>query len=61
MDFSARLALSIGKKALAIVFGVKRFHQYIYGNHFTLITDHRPLTTLFNPKKSIPTLAAARM
>ena len=51
----------IDKEALAIVFGVKRFHQYIYGNHFTLITDHRPLTALFNPKKSIPTLAAARM
>lgn len=30
----------IDKEALAIVFGIKYFHQYLYMNHFILRTDH---------------------
>jgi hypothetical protein len=51
----------IEREALAIVFGVKRFHQYLYGRAFTLVTDCKPLTTIFGPKTAIPTLAALRM
>ena len=38
---------------------MKKFHQYLYGRKFTLITDHKPLTTILGPKKGIPSLAAA--
>ncbi|XP_056089739.1 uncharacterized protein K02A2.6-like [Rhinichthys klamathensis goyatoka] len=51
----------IEREALAIVFGVRKFHQYLYGRKFTLFTDHRPLTTIFGPQKGIPSMAAARM
>ena len=49
------------KEALSLIFGLQKFHQYLYGRKFTLVTDHQPLTTIFNSKKGIPTLAAARL
>ncbi|XP_033014646.1 uncharacterized protein K02A2.6-like, partial [Lacerta agilis] len=33
----------LDKEALALVAGVKRFHEYLYGRTFDLITDHKPL------------------
>ena len=46
---------------MGLVFGIKRFHQYLYGRHFTLVTDHQPLLTILGPKRGLPTLAAARI
>ena len=51
----------IDKEALAIVFGVKRFHKYLYGRRFTLVTDHKPLTSLLSPTAAVPPIAAARL
>lgn len=51
----------IEQEALAIVFAVHRFHQYVYGRIFTLVTDHRPLCKILSEKEGIPPLAAARM
>ncbi|CAI5694547.1 unnamed protein product [Oreochromis niloticus] len=49
------------REALSIVFGVRKFHQYLYGRRFTLLTDHRPLTTILGPYTGIPSLAASRL
>ena len=51
----------VEKEALSLIFGVKHFHAYLYGRKFTIVTDHRPLTTILGPKKGIPPLAAARL
>lgn len=51
----------IEKEALAIVFGIKKFHQYLFGRCFSLLPDHRPLTLLLGPKRGFPVLAASRL
>ena len=51
----------IEREALSIIFGVKKFHQHLYGHKFTLLTDHKPLLTIFNPRKGIPTVVASRL
>ena len=52
---------NLEREALALVFGVKKFHQYIYGRHFSLVTDHKSLESLFNEKKATQPMAAARI
>ncbi|UYV65687.1 K02A2.6-like, partial [Cordylochernes scorpioides] len=51
----------IEKEALAIIYGVTKFHQFIYGRKFILITDHKPLVTILGPKSGIPTLSTSRL
>ncbi|CAB4018206.1 Hypothetical predicted protein [Paramuricea clavata] len=51
----------IDKEALSIVWGVKKFHIYLYGRRITLVTDHKPLTSIFHPEKGIPIMTATRL
>lgn len=41
----------IEKEALGIVMGCEKFHQFVYGMHITIETDHQPLISIC--KKSI--------
>ncbi|XP_059045676.1 uncharacterized protein LOC131841376 [Achroia grisella] len=51
----------IDKEALAIVFGVTKHHQYIYGRRFIIRSDHRALSYIFGKNKGIPQTAASRL
>ena len=48
------------KEAPAIIFGIK-FHKFLYGRPFTLVTDHKPLVIILGPRSPVPTIAAARL
>ena len=50
------------KEALAIVYGLRQFHNYLWGQpKFKVITDHKPLLGLFHPDKPVPPMASGRI
>lgn len=51
----------IDKEALAITFGVKHFHNYLFSRTFTLVSDHKPLQHIFEANKPVPQMALARL
>ena len=50
---------NIEKEGLAIIFAVKKFHQYLYGHRFTIYSDHQPLKYLFSESRQVPTMASS--
>lgn len=51
----------IDREAYGVIFGVKKFYRFLFGRHFILQVDNRPLSQIFSPSKSLPTLATTRM
>ena len=43
---------NIKREALGLVWGLERFHYFIYGKHCTVQTDHKPLEAIFRKKLS---------
>ena len=39
----------VEKEGLACIFGLSRFHTYLFGHKFTLVTDNKALVSLFDP------------
>ena len=51
----------VEREALAMVYAMRQFHNYLWGQHFTMVTDHKPLLGLFSMSKPIPPLASGRI
>ncbi|XP_055584806.1 uncharacterized protein K02A2.6-like [Uranotaenia lowii] len=49
------------KEGLALIFACTKFHRMIFGRHFTLHTDHKPLLGIFGSKKGVPVHTASRL
>ena len=51
----------LDKEALAVVFAMKTFRQFLYGRHFKICRDHKPLLGLLHSEKATPLMASSRM
>ncbi|XP_054279520.1 uncharacterized protein K02A2.6-like [Macrosteles quadrilineatus] len=51
----------IDKEATGIYWGLKKFFPYCYGRKFILVTDHKPLVSIFHPNKTLPSISATRL
>nr|XP_055051722.1 uncharacterized protein K02A2.6-like [Misgurnus anguillicaudatus] len=51
----------LDKEGLTVMFGIQRFHKYLYGRKFVICTDHKPLLALFNEMKAVPQMASPRI
>ena len=51
----------IEKELIVIVWSVKHFRHHLFGRRFTIVTDHKPLTWLFNCKDPNSRLALWRI
>ena len=49
------------KEALAVVFAVGKFHNYLYGRQFMIESDHQPLSYIFSNSKAISPTASSRI
>ena len=47
------------KEGLACIFGIKKFHDYLFGRKFELITNHKPLLGLFKISRRATSIQAS--
>ena len=52
---------NIERESLAVIHGVKKFYDYLYGRSFTICSDHKPLEKLLGPTKEIPRMTSSRI
>ncbi|XP_075550349.1 uncharacterized protein LOC142583754 [Dermacentor variabilis] len=61
MSAAERKYAQTDREALAIGFGVKKYYKFLYGRHFKIVTDHKPLLGLLHHAKPIPQVLSPRM
>ena len=49
------------KESLAVIRGVKKFYDYLYGRSFTICLDYKRLEKLLIPTKEIPLMTSSRI
>ena len=49
------------KEVLAIIYGVKKFHQYLFGRKFIIYSDYKPIQHLFSESRPVLVLVSARI
>lgn len=49
------------REALAMVFAMEKFYRYVFGRRVKIVTDHKPLVSIFGENKSKPAVVASRL
>ncbi len=58
---SERNYSQLKKEGLSCIFGIKKFHDYVFGRAFELVTDHKPLLGLLREDHATSPQASARI
>jgi len=61
LNAAERRYAQVDREALAVAFGTKKFNLYLYGRHFTIVTDHKPLLGLLDATKATPAVCSPRI
>ena len=61
LNQAERIYSQLDRESLSIIFGVRKFHKFVYGREITIITDHKPLLGLFGENKPLPEHASPRL
>lgn len=52
----------IERELLSLIFGTRKYHHFIYARDIEILTDHKPLVTLFEKSiAAIPSPSLQRM
>ena len=54
LNAAERNYLQIEKEGLICIFGIRKFHEYIFGRHFKLVTHHKPVLGLLQEDSATP-------
>ncbi|XP_052133101.1 uncharacterized protein K02A2.6-like [Frankliniella occidentalis] len=49
------------REALGIIIALQKFHKYLWGRKFKIVTDNMPLKSMFSPTKTTPKVSAQRL
>ena len=58
---SERNYSQLEKEGLSCIFGINKFHDYLFGRSFELVTDHKPLLGLWKEGRPVSPQASARI
>ena len=61
LNVSEKNYSQLDKEGAAVVYGLKKFHKYLFGRWLKIVTDHKPLLTLFGEEKQVPVMASPRI
>lgn len=53
--------IQVDKEALAIIFGIHKFNNFLWGLKITIRSNFKLLTNIFGPKKGIPLMTARQL
>lgn len=51
----------LDREALAIIYALQHFHEYVYGRFFKLVTDNQPLSRIFHQNLKLPQMTSSRL